>query len=101
MVILIVLGGTLAISSLIGNKSTYTNQEPTIVTETVEKTVPELEKRVQEALTASSTDIDKAMEDARQEAKKKIESEIEGRVIEQMQRELDDRKSELEKQVSL
>lgn len=87
--------------TLVANKSTYNKIETQIVTETVEKTVPELDKRLQEALTASSTDIEKAMEDARVTAKKKIESEIESAVIEKMQRELDDRVAELEKEVSL
>jgi len=74
---------------------------PEVVEKTVEVTVPELEKRIMDALAASSTEIEAAMQKASQDAKDKIEGEIKLRVNRQMQEELKAEESKLEEQVSL
>lgn len=74
---------------------------PTEVIKEVEKTVPELDKRIADALVASSTDIERAMQEASEKAKTSIEAEIKLRVNRQLQKELEIEESKLEEQVSL
>jgi hypothetical protein len=71
--------------------------------QTVEKevTVPELDKRVTEALSASSTEIQAAMDKAAQEAKESMETEIKLNVNRKMQAELKEQEAKLQDKVSL
>jgi len=88
---------------VLGGITLYKPQTIEITNEqkTVEVVVPELQKRLQQAITASSTEIENAMKKASQDAKDNIEKEIEIQVIDKMQLELDAHRETLEKEVSL
>jgi len=88
---------------VLGGITLYKPQTIEITNEqkTVEVVVPELQKRLQQAITASSTEIENAMEKASREAKASMEKEIEIQVIDKMQLELDAHRETLEKEVSL
>jgi hypothetical protein len=74
---------------------------PEVVVEEKEVIVPEKQKREQEALMASSTEIEKAMEEAAQEKKHEMETEIKLNVNRKMQAELQEQELALEEKVSL
>ena len=74
---------------------------PEVVVQEKEVVVPELEKRYQDALTASSTEIHAAMEKAAQDAKNSIELEIKLQVNRNFQEELKAEEEQLEGSVSL
>ena len=96
IVLAVILGG-IALSRK--SSVTVVNNEPQVIEKEV--TVPELDKRVTEALTASSTEIEAAMQKASQKAKEAIESEIKLNVNRKMQAELKEQESKLEETISL
>lgn len=78
-------------------KTEYVN---TVTTEEVTVSVDALEERVQNALTASSTEIEAFAQKAYQDAKKKMETEIELEVRTTYRKELEVEEQKLMKQVS-
>lgn len=101
LAIVVIAVGLLGGAYLINDKVAVNYIAPTEVIKEVEKTVPELEKRIADALIASSTDIEAAMQEASQKAKTSIEAEIKLRVNRELQKELEIEESKLEEQVSL
>lgn len=70
-------------------------------THVVEKTVETLQKRVDEAITASSTEIEIEAQKAYTEAKEQAQKEVELIVTSQYRKEIEEREAQLEEQVSL
>lgn len=83
-----------------GNKQVVQNIQKEIVEKVVEKEVPTLDKRIADAISASSTDIETEARQAYEEAKKKAETEIALRVTTEYRKEVEKMEAELEEQVS-
>lgn len=85
-----------------GNKVTVQNIQKEIVEKVVE--VPsketEFEKRAREAINASSTEIEAAVEKAAKDKRENMENEIRLQVTRQMREELDEQEATLEEKVS-
>ena len=96
IVVGLVLGGIMLTRT---SKIEYVASE--VVVEEKEVIVPEIQKREQEALMASSTEIEKAMEEAAQEKKHEMETEIKLNVNRKMQAELQEQELALEEKISL
>lgn len=77
----------------------YVNSEPQTVETRVE--VETLQKRIDEALNASSTAIEAAAKQAYDDAKLKAQTEVELEVTRAYNQEIDAREAELEERVSL
>ncbi len=103
IVIVIVLGvaiGGIALTQ-VGSKTVYVAPDVPAEEKIKEVLVPEIQKREQEAIAASSTAIEQAMNEASQKAKDAMETEIKLNVNRQLQKELQEQESKLEEQVSL
>lgn len=98
VVVLGVLGG-ITYAATKPSTIEYITPEEVIVEKEV--TIPEIQKREQDALTASSTEIQKAMEKAAQDAKNAMETEIKLNVNRTLQAELQEQELALEEKVSL
>lgn len=101
LAMIVIAVGVLGGAYLISDKDAVDYMAPTEVIKEVEKTVPELDKRIADALLASTTEIETAMQEASKKAKEGIEAEIKLRVNRQLQKELEIEESKLEEQVSL
>lgn len=71
-----------------------------IVEKVVEKEVPTLDKRIADAISASSTETEALAKEAYEEAKKKAETEIALRVTTEYRKEIEEMEASLEEQVS-
>lgn len=100
--IVIVLGlivGGIALTRT--SKIEYVASEPDVQVVEKEVQVPEIEKRTNDAINASSTEIKRAMDEASQRAKDAMETEIKLNVNRQLQKELQEQEAKLEDKVSL
>lgn len=70
-----------------------------VVEKVVEKEVPTLDKRIADAISASSTDIETKAQQAYEDAKKNAENEIALRITTEYRKEIEAMEVELEKEV--
>lgn len=96
IVLIVILGG---IAYYKGSVSTYT--APEVVEKKVEVEVEPLEKRIENALNASSTQIEAEAKKAYDEKRAQLETEVELNVTRTYRAEIEKRESELEDKVSL
>ena len=82
-----------------GNKVTVQGIQKEIVEKIVEKEVPTLDKRIADAISASSTDIETKAQQAYEDAKKNAENEIALRIIEEYEKEVVALKVEKQKEI--
>lgn len=90
----LVLGVILGGIALKGSRVEYVNTETV-----VEKEVPTLEKRIETAITASSTEIEAEAQKAYEAAKKNAENEIALRITTEYKKEIEQKETDLEKEV--
>ena len=90
----LVLGAILGGIALKGSRVEYVNTETV-----VEKEVPTLEKRIETAITASSTEIEAEAQKAYEAAKKNAENEIALRITTEYKKEIEQKETDLEKEV--
>lgn len=79
----------------------YVAPETKTIEKIVEVETETLQKRIDNALTASSTDIETAAQAAYEEKKEKMRKEVELSVTTQYRKEIEEREARLEEQVSL
>lgn len=91
------LGGVALINK--GSTVEYIQGETQVVEKTVE--VETLQKRIDDAITASSTDIETQAQNAYNETKAQAKKEVELEVTRKYRAEIEAREAELEEQVSL
>lgn len=100
MVVLgIALGGA-AYKMIAVQTITVENIKTEFVEKVVEKEVPTLDKRIADAIQASSTETAATAQKAYEEAKKKAETEIALRITTEYRKEVEQMEAELEEQVS-
>lgn len=83
-----------------GNKTVVQNIQKEIVEKVVEKEVPTLDKRIADAISASSTEIEATAQKAYEEARTKAEKEIALRITTEYRKEIEEMEASLEEQVS-
>lgn len=94
IITVIVLGAILGGVALKPNTTVW--QAPEVVEKLVEKEVPTLEKRVADAIAASSTDIEREAQAAYVNKKAQLENAVESRVTTEYRKEIEARELELE-----
>lgn len=102
--VLFAIGGVAAligVAYFVPSTTEYVAQGIEVKEVVKEVTVPELDKRVREAITASSTEIEHAANKAAEDKRAAMESDIKLRVINQMKAELEVLEAQEEEKVSL
>lgn len=98
ILVVIVLGVIAGYYALNNERLEYVQSET--IEKIVEKEVPTLEKRIADAINASSTATEAVAKKAYEEAKEKAETEIALRITTEYRKEVEQREAELEEKVS-
>jgi hypothetical protein len=100
---LLYVGGFLALIAVLaipfmGRETVILNQAPEVIEKTVEVEVPELEKKIKQAIAASSTEIAADAQKAYEERETFLKKQIELEVTRAYRAEIEKRETQLEKE---